>query len=41
MTTIIFGLLVFSVLVIVFPIVGAIKANDGELWQYPFVVKFL
>ena len=27
---------------IVFPIIGAIKANnDGELWQYPLTIKFL
>lgn len=26
---------------IVFPVVGAIKANDGRLWKYPLVIKFL
>ena len=26
---------------IVFPIVGAIKANNGELWEYPLTIKFL
>ena len=27
---------------IVFPIIGALKANnDGELWEYPLTIKFL
>ena len=26
---------------IVFPIIGAIKANNGELWEYPMTIKFL
>jgi uncharacterized Tic20 family protein len=27
---------------IIFPIIGAIKANnDGELWEYPLTIKFL
>ncbi len=26
---------------IIFPIVGGIKANNGELWQYPLTIKFL
>lgn len=25
---------------IVFPIIGAIKANDGEVWSYPLSIKF-
>lgn len=29
-------------LAIIFPIVGALKANnDGELWEYPLTIKFL
>ena len=32
---------IVAICAIVFPIVGAIKANDGELWEYPFVIKFL
>jgi uncharacterized Tic20 family protein len=29
-------------LAVIFPIIGAIKANnDGELWQYPLTIKFL
>jgi uncharacterized protein len=26
---------------VIFPIVGAIKANHGELWDYPLTIKFL
>jgi uncharacterized Tic20 family protein len=26
---------------VVFPIVGAVKANNGELWDYPLTIKFL
>jgi uncharacterized protein len=25
---------------IVFPIIGGIKANNGEIWPYPFSIKF-
>ena len=32
---------IIAVCAIAFPIIGAIKANDGELWEYPFVIKFL
>lgn len=28
-------------LAIIFPIVGGIKANNGELWNYPLTIKFL
>lgn len=29
-------------LAIIFPIIGALKANnDGELWEYPMTIKFL
>lgn len=30
-----------AVMGIVFPIIGAIKANNGELWEYPLTIKFL
>jgi uncharacterized protein len=30
-----------AVIGIVFPIIGGIKANNGELWQYPMTIKFL
>ncbi len=48
---IIFGLLCFvvigipllialAVVGIIFPIVGAVKANNGEVWSYPCSIKF-
>jgi len=24
----------------VFPLIGSIKANNGELWHYPLTIKF-
>ena len=35
------GFLVFGIMAIVFPIIAAIKANNGELWEYPLTIKFL
>ena len=35
------GLLALAILSIVYPIVGGIKANNGELWEYPLTIKFL
>ncbi len=37
----ILGLIALSIVSIVFPIIGAIKANNGELWEYPLTIKFL
>jgi len=34
-------LLALAVIAIVFPIVGAVKANNGILWEYPLTIKFL
>ena len=34
-------LIVLCVLGVVFPIVAAIKANYGEVWQYPFSIQML
>ena len=34
-------LLTLAVLGIVFPIIGAVKANNGEVWVYPCSIKFL
>ena len=34
-------ILVVALLGIIFPIVGAVKANGGELWNYPLTIKFL
>lgn len=25
---------------LIFPIIGAIKANDGEVWPYPLTIRF-
>ncbi|HEX3102595.1 MAG TPA: DUF4870 domain-containing protein [Pyrinomonadaceae bacterium] len=36
-----FTLLAVAVLHIVFPIIGAVKANNGELWNYPLTIKFI
>jgi len=33
-------LVVLGVLAVVFPIVGAIKANNGEVWNYPMSIRF-
>lgn len=35
------GFLALAVIGIVFPIIGGIKANNGELWEYPLTIKFL
>ncbi|HEV7645823.1 MAG TPA: DUF4870 domain-containing protein [Pyrinomonadaceae bacterium] len=37
----IFTFLAVAVMGIVFPIIGAIKANKGELWEYPLTIKFI
>jgi uncharacterized Tic20 family protein len=29
------------VLMVVFPIIAGIKANNGELWEYPLTIKFI
>lgn len=36
-------LTIFAVAImgIVFPIIGGIKANNDELWEYPLTIKFL
>ena len=37
-----FGLIVFllGILILVFPIIGAIKANEGTAWKYPLSIPF-
>ena len=35
------GLLALFIMGIVFPIIGAIKANNGEFYEYPLTIKFL
>lgn len=37
----IFLLIALAVVAVVFPIIGAVKANNGELWEYPLTIKFL
>jgi uncharacterized Tic20 family protein len=34
-------LIVLGVLAVVFPIIGAIKANSGETWKYPLTISLL
>ena len=44
LSIIVVGLLgIFAVVImgIVFPIIGGLKANNGELWEYPLTIKFL
>jgi uncharacterized protein len=36
-----FLLLALAIVGIVFPIIGGIKANNGEYWEYPLTIKFL
>jgi uncharacterized Tic20 family protein len=32
---------VLGILMVVFPIIGGLKAKDGELWPYPLSIEFL
>jgi len=34
------GIMIVAVLAIVFPIIGALKANEGTVWPYPLTIKF-
>ena len=34
-------LLALALMGIIFPIIGGVRANNGELWQYPLAIKFL
>ena len=41
---VVIGILVLPIVAligIIFPIIGGVKANNGELWQYPLTIKFL
>jgi uncharacterized protein len=33
-------LMILGVLAVAFPIIGAIKAGNGELWKYPLSIQF-
>lgn len=35
------GLIILAILNLVFAIIAAIKANNGELWVYPLSIKFI
>ncbi len=37
----IFLLVALAVVAIIFPILGALKANNGEIWQYPMSINFI
>ncbi len=37
----VFGYIALAIAGLVFIVLGAIKANQGELWQYPLSIKFL
>ncbi|MEO8073360.1 MAG: DUF4870 domain-containing protein [Acidobacteriota bacterium] len=37
----ILGFIALGIMGIVFPIIGGIKANKGELFEYPLTIKFL
>ncbi len=32
---------ILAILTLVFPIIGGLKAKDGELWPYPLSIEFL
>ena len=34
-------ILAVAIMGVVFPIIGGIKANNGELWTYPLTIRFL
>jgi uncharacterized membrane protein len=34
-------LIALGVVAIVFPIIGGVKANNGEVWKYPLTISFL
>jgi uncharacterized protein len=34
-------LMILGVVMVVFPIIGGIKANNGEVWKYPLTISFV
>jgi uncharacterized Tic20 family protein len=34
------GLVVFSILNLIFSIIGAVKASEGKFWKYPISIPF-
>jgi uncharacterized Tic20 family protein len=44
LTFVLIGIFVFmalAVIAVVFPIIGGIKANSGELWKYPLTLNLI
>jgi uncharacterized Tic20 family protein len=37
----ILGFMVLAVVGIVYPIIGGIKASNGEFWRYPFILRLV
>ena len=37
----IFLLIALGLIAIIFPIIGGIKANNGELWHYPLILRLI
>lgn len=37
----VFGFMALGLATIIFAIIGGIKANEGEVWEYPLTIKFL
>jgi len=36
-----FALIAFAICSLIFIVLGAIKANDGEIYKYPFAINFI
>jgi len=34
-------LIAFAIIAFIFPIIGGVKANNGEVWKYPLAISFL
>lgn len=34
-------LIALLVMIVVFPVIGGIKANDGQVWKYPLTIEFI
>ncbi|MEL6538793.1 MAG: DUF4870 domain-containing protein [Bacteroidota bacterium] len=34
-------LVILGVLGVIFPIIGAVRANEGEFWAYPLTIRFI
>lgn len=32
---------ILGILAVVFPIIGGIRANNGEVWRYPFTIEII